>query len=120
MSIRLRLQDEPSLPDHLLKSVERAVKKLDGVESVQVNLATEKATISYEVGKVKMYEIKNAIEKAGFKVLEIEKKQSVDEDKLRKEKELSSIQKMHWMYLGGKGIKKNVTYTEFLDRQKRK
>lgn len=40
--------------------------------------------------------------------------------KLRKEKELSSIQKMHWMYLGGKGIKKNVTYTEFLDRQKRK
>ncbi len=40
--------------------------------------------------------------------------------KLRKEKELSSIQKMHWMYLGGKGIKKNVTYTEFLDRQESK
>ena len=54
-----------------VKAVERAVKKLDGVESVQVNLATEKATISYEVGKVKMYEIKNAIEKAGFKVLDI-------------------------------------------------
>ena len=67
-----------------VKAVERAVKKLDGVESVQVNLATEKATISYEVGKVKMYEIKNAIEKAGFKVLEIEKKQSVDEEKKKK------------------------------------
>ena len=74
-----------------VKAVERAVKKLDGVESVQVNLATEKATISYEVGKVKMYEIKNAIEKAGFKVLEIEKKQSVDEDKLRKEKEMKPL-----------------------------
>ena len=74
-----------------VKAVERAVKKLDGVESVQVNLATEKATISYEVGKVKMYEIKNAIEKAGFKVLEIEKKQSVDEDKLRKEKEMKTL-----------------------------
>ena len=74
-----------------VKAVERAVKKLDGVESVQVNLATEKATISYEVGKVKMYEIKNAIEKSGFKVLEIEKKQSVDEDKLRKEKEMKTL-----------------------------
>lgn len=40
--------------------------------------------------------------------------------KLRKEKKLSSIQKLHWMYQGGKGMKKNVTYTEFLDRRKRK
>ena len=74
-----------------VKAVERAVKKLDGVENVQVNLATEKALVSYEAGKVKLYEIKNAIEKAGFKVLEMEKKQSVDEDKLRKEKEMKTL-----------------------------
>ena len=37
-----------------VKAVERAVKKIDGVESVQVNLATEKASISYEGGKVKL------------------------------------------------------------------
>ena len=42
-----------------VKAVERAVKKLDGVENVQVNLATEKALVSYEAGKVKLYEIKN-------------------------------------------------------------
>lgn len=40
--------------------------------------------------------------------------------KLRKEKGLTTLQKMYWMYQGGKGIKKNVTYTEFLDRQKNK
>ncbi|RJV24874.1 glycosyltransferase family 2 protein [Coprococcus sp. AF18-48] len=40
--------------------------------------------------------------------------------KLRREKNLTSIQKMYWMYQGGKGIKRNVTYTEFLDRQKNK
>lgn len=74
-----------------VKAVERAVKKVDGVENVQVNLATEKASISYEAGKVKLYEIKGAIEKAGFKVLEMEKKQSVDEDKLRKEKEMNAL-----------------------------
>ena len=76
-----------------VKAVERAVKKIDGVESVQVNLATEKATIYYEVGKVKLYEIKGVIEKAGFKVLEMEKKQSIDEDKLRKEKEMNTLLK---------------------------
>lgn len=40
--------------------------------------------------------------------------------KLRKEKGLTPLQKMYWMYQGGKGIRKNVTYTEFLDRQKNK
>ena len=74
-----------------VKAVERAVKKIDGVENIQVNLATEKASISYEAEKVKLYEIKGAIEKAGFKVLEMEKKQSVDEDKLRKEKEMNTL-----------------------------
>lgn len=74
-----------------VKAVEKAVKKIDGVENVQVNLATEKASISYKAEKVKLYEIKGAIEKAGFKVLEVEKKQSVDEDKLRKEKEMNTL-----------------------------
>lgn len=40
--------------------------------------------------------------------------------KLRREKNLTPIQKMYWMYQGGKGIKRNVTYTEFLERQKDK
>lgn len=74
-----------------VKAVERAVKKIDGVKNIQVNLATEKASISYEAGKVKLYEIKVAIEKAGFKVLEMESKQSIDEDKLRKEKEMNTL-----------------------------
>lgn len=73
------------------KAVERAVKKLDGVESVQVNLATEKASITYIPSKIKLYEIKEVIQKAGFKVLEIESKKSVDEDKLRKEKEMKNL-----------------------------
>ena len=74
-----------------VKAVERAVKKIDGVKNVQVNLATEKASINYIPSKVKLYEIKDAIEKAGFKVLEMEKKQSIDEDKLRKEKEMKIL-----------------------------
>ncbi len=74
-----------------VKAVERAVKKIEGVNNVQVNLATEKAAIDYIPSKVKLYEIKAAIEKAGFKVLEMDKKVSVDEDKLRKEKEMNTL-----------------------------
>lgn len=74
-----------------VKAVERAVKKIEGVNNVQVNLATEKAAIDYIPSKVKLYEIKASIEKAGFKVLEMEKKVSVDEDKLRKEKEMNTL-----------------------------
>ncbi|MCC3867514.1 heavy metal translocating P-type ATPase [Terrisporobacter mayombei] len=74
-----------------VKAVERAVKKLGGVKNVQVNLATEKAKINYIPSKVKLYEIKDIIEKAGFKVLEMEKKVSVDDDKLRKEKEMKIL-----------------------------
>lgn len=73
------------------KAVERAVKKIDGIDDIQVNIATEKALIHYNPGKAKLYEIKNAIEKAGFKVLEMEKKQNIDEDKLRKEKEMKTL-----------------------------
>lgn len=40
--------------------------------------------------------------------------------KLRKEKKISLLKKMYWMYQGGRGIDKNVTYTEFLDKQNRK
>ncbi|MEG0857380.1 MAG: heavy metal translocating P-type ATPase [Terrisporobacter sp.] len=73
------------------KAVERAVKKLYGVNKVEVNIATEKASISYIPTKIKLYEIKEAISKIGFKVLESENKKSIDEDKLRKEKEIKTL-----------------------------
>jgi len=69
------------------KAVERAVGKLQGDKSVSVNLATEKANIKYDPQTVRLSEIKQAISKAGYKPLEIENTQKVDEDKLRKEKE---------------------------------
>ncbi len=37
--------------------------------------------------------------------------------RLRREKNLSVKEKMRWMYLGGKGIKNNVTYKQFLEQQ---
>ncbi|NMS88918.1 copper-translocating P-type ATPase [Clostridioides difficile] len=74
------------------KAVERVVKKLDGVENISVNIATDKANIDYNPSKVKLSQIKAAIEKAGYKPIEeVRDKVNVDEDKLRKEKEMKSL-----------------------------
>jgi len=71
--------------------IEKVLGKLEGVISASVNLATEKATIHYDAQLVKLSAIRQAIEKAGYQALEIEKKTAVDEDKLRKEKEIRTL-----------------------------
>ncbi|MDR0706755.1 MAG: heavy metal translocating P-type ATPase, partial [Treponema sp.] len=68
--------------------VEKAVRKLEGVESVSVNLATEKASVIYNPQTIRISVIKDAIEKAGYKALDFSKESAVDEDKLRKEREI--------------------------------
>jgi P-type Cu+ transporter len=68
-------------------AVERSLKKLDGVEIASVNLATNKATIKYDGSKVKIAELKKAVEKAGYVPKDIEKTLATDEDQIRKDKE---------------------------------
>jgi Cu+-exporting ATPase len=66
--------------------VERAIRKLEGIESATVNLATEKATVVFDPRALRLSSIKEAVEKAGYTVLA----EAVDEDKLRKEKEIKT------------------------------
>ncbi|MHB8128354.1 MAG: heavy metal translocating P-type ATPase [Mobilitalea sp.] len=70
--------------------VEKAIAKLEGISKVSVNLATEKATIEYDSQIIRLSAIKQCIEKTGYKALEIDKN-TVDEDKLRKEKEIRTL-----------------------------
>ncbi len=73
------------------KRIEKVTSKLDGVIESNVNYATENLNISFEPSKVRLSDIKNAIEKAGYKALEEET--SVDSDKERKEKEIKLLWK---------------------------
>jgi Cu+-exporting ATPase len=70
--------------------VEKTLRKLDGVESAAVNLATEKAAIVYDPKILRLSEIKEAITQAGYQVIETSK-DTLDEDKLRKEKEIKLL-----------------------------
>jgi Cu+-exporting ATPase len=71
--------------------IEKAVGKIPGVIKASVNFATEKAAVEYNPQETRISAIKQVIEKLGYKALNIEKKNSVDHDKLRKEKEIKTL-----------------------------
>lgn len=71
------------------RTIERVTRKLEGVTEASVNLATEKLTISYEPSKVRVLDIKKAIENAGYKA--IEESTTIDEDQERKVNEIKSL-----------------------------
>ena len=57
------------------QAVEKATKKLAGVEQASVNLATEKLNIVYDESELSLEEIKKAVDEAGYKaVTEMEQK----------------------------------------------
>jgi Cu+-exporting ATPase len=68
--------------------VQKAIAKFDGTDSVTVNFATEKATFSYDPEVLRISEIKAAVVKAGYKVLD---NTSIDEDRKRKQKEIAIL-----------------------------
>ena len=64
------------------RRVEKAILKLEGIETASVNFATEKAVISYNPQKVKPLLIRKTIEKMGYKALE---------NKIRKQNEIKTL-----------------------------
>ncbi|MDF2945379.1 MAG: heavy metal translocating P-type ATPase [Bacillales bacterium] len=71
------------------KAVERAVKKVDGVEEANVNFATETLAISYDKSKVRNSDIKATIEKAGYKA--IDEINSTDDHQAAKDQEIKRM-----------------------------
>lgn len=72
------------------KAVERAAKKVDGVSEANVNLALEKLTVTYDPEIASISEIKKAVEKSGYKLIEEETK---DVHQEKKEKEMDDLWK---------------------------
>ena len=54
--------------DMCVKSVEKGVNQLAGIESVAVSLNDSNAVIKYDANKVQLAEIEKAIEKRGYSV----------------------------------------------------
>lgn len=73
------------------RAIEKSISKLNGIREVSVNLASEKARVVYDSSQVRLSEIKNAIIKAGYTPLEIEKTSYEDSHQERKQKEINSL-----------------------------
>jgi Cu+-exporting ATPase len=69
-------------------AVERVTKRLDGVMNAQVNLTTNRGVFEYDPSKVKLSEIKAAIEDAGYTPRELEGEKTRDLEKERRAREL--------------------------------
>jgi len=70
--------------------IERSLKKVDGITGSNVNLTTEKATVTFDEDKVNDEKIASTVANAGYKVL-LNEEVNQDEEKLEKQKELKTL-----------------------------
>ena len=74
------------------RNIENIVGKISGVQSVSVNLATEKMVVTFDRSKVNAREIENVVEAAGFKAIEDKVfKDSTQGQKVKKEQQMKSL-----------------------------
>ncbi|CAM4145764.1 heavy metal translocating P-type ATPase [Lederbergia lenta] len=80
-----------------VQSIEKATRKLDGVISSNVNLATEKMTIEYDPTAVSVSDITHAVSNAGYKAQEdMEISDSSSEENDKKQKKIKSMWTRFW------------------------
>jgi len=71
--------------------LERALKQVDGVSQANVNLATEKATISYDPQKVTDKHLESAVANVGYQAMVNEELKSEADEQKEKQKELRDL-----------------------------
>ncbi len=71
--------------------IEKTLRKLPGVEQAGVNLATEKATVTYQPQQVRFSAIREAIEKIGYQVLRTTRANAAEEDRARRQKQIRTL-----------------------------
>jgi Cu+-exporting ATPase len=75
-----------------VSTVERALNGVPGVISASVNLATEKASVEYLPGEVSVADLKQAVHKAGYEVLEVpEEQEAEDWERKAREREIRGL-----------------------------
>ena len=74
-----------------VSAVEKAVNSLPGIETASVNLTTEKAVVRYDSAVTRVAQIKQSIKDAGYKPLDISESSSVDEQQLRRDREIRML-----------------------------
>ena len=78
--------------------VEKALSSVKGVVNVNVNFATERASVEYLPGEVTIRDLKRVVQEAGYQVLEVKEEDIVEKERLAREAELLQLKMEihHW------------------------
>jgi P-type Cu+ transporter len=81
-----------------VSTVEKGLRKLDGVTDVNVNLATEKATITYIPGQVTRQDLVERVKLIGYGVVEAESDETLeDAERLARQAEIDRQRRRLWI-----------------------
>ncbi|UCC33613.1 MAG: copper-translocating P-type ATPase [Candidatus Bathyarchaeota archaeon] len=76
------------------QTIENALRKKKGIKEANVNLATEKATVTYNPNEIEYEEIENVVEDVGYKVLSREDQRArFEEEEAREFKAFSTARR---------------------------
>src|SRR4051812_15177739 len=73
-------------------TVEKGLRKLDGVEQVAVNLATEKATVTFDASKLQKADLIKQVERVGYGVVEAAEEEMEDAERAARQAEVEKQQ----------------------------
>lgn len=74
-----------------VRLIEKSVGRIEGVTECNVNLATNKASVTFDSQKVSDEKIKQAVQNVGYKAFEEVVNQSTEDEKKEKQKELNDL-----------------------------
>jgi len=74
-----------------VKRVEKALGSIKGVVHADVNFATSRASVEYLPGEATVRDLKQAVEEAGYHVLDVREEDIVEKERLAREAELSRL-----------------------------
>jgi Cu+-exporting ATPase len=109
--------------------VQTALNEVSGVIEATVNFATEKATVEYISGQVTTKDLAGATEAIGYKIMEVEQAQPVDQERAAREAEFRRLRRkfiagllmvaplfilVHWEKLGLASILSLTGQTNFI------
>jgi Cu+-exporting ATPase len=81
-----------------VNKVEKALASQKGVIHVNVNFATERASVEYIPEEVTIKDLKNTVQEAGYQVLEVKEEDVVERERLAREEELLRFK---WKFITG-------------------
>ncbi|WP_422123888.1 heavy metal translocating P-type ATPase [Planococcus sp. X10-3] len=81
-----------------VQSVEKATRKLDGVDESTVNMATEKMVIRFDPQQISVNDIKAAVADAGYAAVEdVDGESTAEGDRAKKEQHIHSMWRRFWL-----------------------